>query len=97
MIKNDEKTIKEIINQYEYDIDYDFDVESVDDIKDEKIKNEILSLYKSIEDLKKQKYNFNNNINPYADEEIIKSNEKKIKELEKQYIENRHKNRWREI
>ena len=46
MIKTDEKTIKEIINQYEYYIDYEFDVDSVDDIKDERTKNEILSLYK---------------------------------------------------
>ena len=50
MIKNAEKMIKEYINQYEYNIDYEFDVESVDDIKDEKIKNEIESLYKSIDE-----------------------------------------------
>ena len=37
MIKNDdEKTIQEINNQYEYNIDYEFYVESIDDIKDEK-------------------------------------------------------------
>ncbi len=44
MIKNAEKMVKELFNQYEYNIDYEFDVDSVDDIKDEKIKNEIESL-----------------------------------------------------
>jgi len=37
MIKDAEKMIKEYINQYEYSIDYEFDVESVDDVKDETI------------------------------------------------------------
>jgi hypothetical protein len=50
MIKNDEKMIKQYINQYEYDIDYEFDVNSVDDIKNERIKHEIESLYKSIDE-----------------------------------------------
>ncbi len=49
MIKNDKKMIKQYINQYEYDIDYEFDVNSVDDIKDESIKQEVESLYKSID------------------------------------------------
>ncbi len=39
--KNDEKMIKRYINQYEYDIDYEFDENSVDDIKMKKIKQEI--------------------------------------------------------
>ncbi len=43
MMKNDEKMIKQYINQYEYDIDHEFDVNSVDDIKDEIIKQEIES------------------------------------------------------
>ncbi len=42
--ENAEKMIKEYFNQYEYSIDYEFDVESVDDVKDETIKNEIESL-----------------------------------------------------
>ena len=45
MIKNDEKMIEQYINQYEYDIDYEFDINSVDDIKDEMIKKEIVALY----------------------------------------------------
>ncbi len=36
--------IKEYFNQYEYDTDYEFDVESVDDIRDERIKNVVLAL-----------------------------------------------------
>ena len=55
MIKDAENMIKQYINQYEYDIDYEFDVISEDDIKDEKIKNEIISLYKSIDEYKEQK------------------------------------------
>ncbi len=43
MIKNDEKMIRQYINQYEYDIDHEFDVNYVDDIKDEIIKQEIES------------------------------------------------------
>jgi hypothetical protein len=34
MIKNDDKTIKEIINQYEYDTDYECDINTVYDIVD---------------------------------------------------------------
>ena len=44
-VENAEKMIKEYFNQYEYNTDHEFDVESVDDIKDERIKNELLSLY----------------------------------------------------
>jgi hypothetical protein len=55
MIKDAEKMIKEYFNQYEYSIDYEFDVESVDDVKDETIKNEIESLYKSIDEYTEQK------------------------------------------
>ncbi len=52
MIKNDEKMIKQYFNQYEYDID--FDVNSIDDIKDERIKQEIESLYKSTDEYTKR-------------------------------------------
>jgi hypothetical protein len=55
MIKNDEKMIKEYFNQYEYDIDYEFDVNTVDDIKNERIKDEVLALYKSIDEFTEQK------------------------------------------
>ena len=65
MIKDAEKMIKEYINQYEYDIDYEFDVISEDDIKDEKIKNEIISLYKSIDEYKEQKNITDNKFNVY--------------------------------
>ena len=81
MIKNTEKMVKELFNQYEYNIDYEFDVDSVDDIKDEKIKNEIESLYKSIDEYKEQKDIMHNNKNPYGDDTIIKTNEAKIEEL----------------
>ena len=54
-IKDSEKMIQDIINQYEYDIDYEFDINSVDDIKDDRVKNEIKSIYKSIELYKEQK------------------------------------------
>ena len=65
MIKDAEKMIKQYINQYEYDIDYEFDVNSVDDIKDERIKNEIESLYKSIDEYTKQKDITDNKFNVY--------------------------------
>ena len=63
LIENAETMIKEYINQYEYSIDYEFDVESVDDIKDEKIKNEIESLYKSIDEYTEQKTIIDNKFN----------------------------------
>ena len=44
-IKDSEKMIQDIINQYEYDIDYEFDINSVDDIKDDRVKNEIKSAF----------------------------------------------------
>jgi len=88
MIKNTEKMVKELFNQYEYNIDYEFDVDSVDDIKDEKIKNEIESLYKSIDEYKEQKDIMHNNKNPYGDDTIIKTNEAKIEELKLQYNQN---------
>ena len=40
MINNDWKSIQGIINQYEYDMDNEFDVKAVDDIKDETKRNE---------------------------------------------------------
>ena len=60
MIKDAEKMIKEYINQYEYDQDYAmYETEgyefNVDDVKDEKIKNNIKSLYKSIDEYTEQK------------------------------------------
>ena len=57
--------IKQYINQYEYDIDYEFDVNSVDDIKDERIKQEIESLYKSIDEYAKEKEKLDNQFNVY--------------------------------
>ena len=63
MIENAETMIKEYINRYEYSIDYEFDVESVDDIKDETIKNEIESLYKSIDEYTEQKTIIDNKFN----------------------------------
>ncbi len=45
LIKNDKKMIKEYFNQYEYDTDYEFDVDTVDDIKNERMKDEVLALY----------------------------------------------------
>jgi hypothetical protein len=55
-----EKMIKQYINQYEYDEDYAmYDIEgyvfNVDDVKDEKIKNNIESLYQSIDEYTEQK------------------------------------------
>ena len=55
MIKNDENMIKQYINQYEYDIDYEFDVNSVDDIKDEIIKQEIESFINQLMNTRKKK------------------------------------------
>jgi hypothetical protein len=55
MIKNDEKMIKECLNQYEYDTDYELDVNTVDNIKNEITKDEVLALYKSIDEYTEQK------------------------------------------
>ncbi len=60
MIKNAEMMIQEHINQYEYDQDYAmYDTEgyefNIDDVKDEKIKNNIKSHYKSIDECTEQK------------------------------------------
>jgi hypothetical protein len=95
MIKNDENMIQKYINQYEYDIDYDlydedyeFNFNSVDDIKDERIKNEILSLYKSIDEFTEQKniwdnkykiYNKQNKRGYSSDDILLFCNEHKIK------------------
>ena len=79
MIKNDEKMIKEIINQYEYDTDYEFVINTIDDIKDEDVKEEIQELYESIDGYKIQKDIIDNKTNPYNDDKIIKTNEKKLK------------------
>ena len=54
--------IQDIINQYEYDTDYEFDINSVDDIKDDRVKNEIKSIYKSIELYKEQEYFMDNQL-----------------------------------
>ena len=64
MIKNAEKMITQYINQYEYDEDYAmYDIEgyvfNVDDVKDEKIKNNIESLYQSIGEYTEQKNKVN--------------------------------------
>ena len=88
MIKDAEKMIKEYFNQYEYSIDYEFDVESVDDIKDETIKNEIESLYKSIDEYTEQKNIIDNKYKVYnkqdkkgysSDDILYFCNEHKIK------------------
>jgi hypothetical protein len=88
MIKNTEKMVKELFNQYEYNIDYEFDVDSVDDIKDEKIKNEIESLYKSIDEYTEQKNIIDNKYKVYnkqdkkgysSDDILYFCNEHKIK------------------
>ena len=88
MIKADEKSIQEIINQYEYNIDYEYDVNSVDDIKDDTKRDEILSLYKSIDEFKKQKdiwdnkhkiYNKQNKRGYSSDDILLFCNEHKIK------------------
>ena len=60
--------------------------------KDEKIKNEIISLYKSMKEYTKQKDIMHNNKNPYGDDTIIKTNEAKIEELKLQYNQNINKN-----
>ena len=91
MIKNDEKMIKEIINQYEYDTDYEFVINTIDDIKDEDVKEEIEELYESIDENKRKKDILDNNTNPYEDDKIIKTNENKIKELKTQYNQNINK------
>ena len=57
--------IQDIINQYEYDTDYEFDINSVDDIKDDRVKNEIKSIYKSIELYKEQKNIMDNQFKIY--------------------------------
>ena len=88
MIKDAEKMIKEYFNQYEYSIDYEFDVESVDDVKDETIKNEIESLYKSIDEYTEQKNIIDNKYKVYnkqdkkgysSDDILYFCNEHKIK------------------
>jgi hypothetical protein len=54
LIKDDEKTIENIMNQYEYDIDYEFNIQTIDDIKDEDVRQEIMELYESIDYLNKE-------------------------------------------
>jgi hypothetical protein len=80
--------IQDIINQYEYDTDYEFDINSVDDIKDDIFKNEIKSIYKSIELYKEQKNIMDNQFKiynqhgkrGYSSEDILYScNQHKIK------------------
>ena len=93
MIKDAERMIKEYINRYEYNIDYEFDVNSIDDIKDKVIKEEIESLYKSIDEYTEQKDILDNNKNPYEDDKIIKTHEKRIEELKTQYNQNLNKNK----
>jgi hypothetical protein len=93
MIKDAERMIKEYMNRYEYNTDYEFDVNSIDDIKDEMIKKEIESLYKSIDEYTNQKDILDNNKNPYEDDKIIKTNEKIIEELKTQYNQNLNKNK----
>jgi hypothetical protein len=86
MIKDAEKMIKQYINQYEYDIDYEFDVNSVDDIKDEMIKKEIESLYKSIDEYTKEKLKLDNKFKVYN-----KQNKKGYSSDDILYFCNQHK------
>ena len=86
MIKDAEKMIKQYINQYEYDIDYEFDVNSVDDIKDEKIKREVESLYKSIDECTKEKMKLDNKFDVYN-----KHNKKGYSSVDILYFCNKHK------
>ncbi len=65
MIKDAEKMNKQCINQNEYDIDYEFDVNSVDDVKDEILKNEIESLYKSVDEYTQERMKLDNQFNVY--------------------------------
>jgi hypothetical protein len=55
MIKDDEKMINEYFIQYEYDTDHEFNVNTVEDIKNEGIKNEVLALCKLIDEYTEQK------------------------------------------
>ncbi len=57
--------IKEIINQYEYDTDYEFVINTIDDIKDEDVKEEIQELYESIDEFKIQKEIMDNQFKVY--------------------------------
>ena len=57
MIKECKGLIKDYINQYEDAIDYEYDINSLDDIKDDLIRNEIESLNNSIDDYTEQKLN----------------------------------------
>ena len=47
--------IKEYFNKYECDTDYEFHVKSVGDIENKRFKDEIISLYRSIDDYTEQK------------------------------------------
>ena len=55
MKKNDGTMIKEYFNKYECDTDYEFRVKSVGDIENKRFKDEIISLYRSIDDYTEQK------------------------------------------
>ena len=65
LIEHDEKMIQQIINQYEYDIDYEFDVKTVDDVRNTKVKKELYSLYKSLADYSFQRQVFDNQFKIY--------------------------------
>ena len=86
MIKDAEKMIKQYINQYEYDIDYEFDVNSVDDVKDEIIKREIESLYKSIDEYTHERMKLDNQFHVYNNQ-----NKKGYSSLDILYFCNKHK------
>ncbi len=57
--------IIQYINQYEYDIYYEFDVNSVNDIEDKRIKHEVESLYKSTDECTKEKMKLDNKFDVY--------------------------------
>ncbi len=82
------KMIKEYINRCEYNTDYEFDVNSIDDIKDKIIKEEIDSLYKAIDEYTEQKSIMDNKFDEYnkngkkgysSDDILYFCNEHKIK------------------
>ena len=85
LIKHDEKMIKEIVNQYEYDTDYEFVINTIDDIKDEDLREDIKELYESIDENTKQKEIMNNQFKIY-NTQIIKDIRQKILNISKQGI-----------
>jgi hypothetical protein len=75
--------IKQNINLYDYDRDYEmYDIEgyefNVDDVEDEIMKEKVVSLHKSIDEYMKQNDIMHNNQTPYNDDKIIETIETKL-------------------